>query len=73
MNSKWPVASRYYKAYVIIIKMILKAVMAVLGILVVIDALSHVIMGHEWTFFVYYDMIFKYITAWPSISAGEYR
>jgi len=42
------------------------------ALLITVDALSHVFMGHEWTLFVFQTFILKYATAWPFMTANEY-
>ena len=44
---------------------------AVLAIAVVVNAWCQVIMGHEWTNFVYHATLFKYITVWPFIPLDD--
>ena len=46
---------------------------AFFAMLVVIDALSHVIMGHQWTYETYLVTIVKYAAkGWPLIEKAEY-
>ena len=50
----------------------MKALVGLPVLLIVIDALSHVLMGHEWTVFVSQGWIVKKFTAWSFIPVNEY-
>ena len=47
--------------------------MGIFGLLVFLNAISHLIMGHEWTYLEYQLVLFKYSTNWSFISGKEFK
>ena len=54
-------------------KNILIFLMGIFGLLVFVNAISHLIMGHEWTILEYQKVIFIYLTNWSFISGKEFK
>ena len=55
------------------INKVLILLMGLFGLLVCVNALSHIIMGHEWTLLVFNYEVTKVLCYWPMMSVTEFK